>query len=69
MRYNRALNNLIEKTLALTDRLEAMDHLIGEERLPVRVVCEAIGIELAPYYEKLVGLKEKDRLAMNALIA
>jgi hypothetical protein len=46
-----------------------MDHLIGEERLPVRVVCEAIGIELAPYYEKLVGLKEKDRLAMNALIA
>jgi hypothetical protein len=45
-----------------------MDHLIGEERLPVSVVYEAIGIELAPYYKKLAGLKEKDRLMMNALI-
>ncbi len=41
--------------------------MVGEERLPVRVAFEAIGLARATYYKKPVGLKEKDRSVMDAL--
>ena len=44
-----------------------MDYLVGEERLPVRVACEAIGLARATYYKKPAGLREKDRPVMDAL--
>ena len=44
-----------------------MNYLVGEERLPVRVACEAIGLACATYYKKPAGLKEKDRPVMDAL--
>jgi putative transposase len=44
-----------------------VDYLVGEERLPVRVACEAIGLARATYYKKPAGLREKDRPVMDAL--
>ena len=44
-----------------------MDYLVGEELLPVRVACKAIGLARATYYKKPVGLKEEDRPVMDAL--
>jgi hypothetical protein len=41
--------------------------LVGEERLPVRVACEAIGLARATYYKKLTGLNQKGQPVMNAL--
>ena len=42
-RDNQALKNLIKNALAPMGKREAVDYLVGEERLPVRVACEAIG--------------------------
>ena len=44
-----------------------MDYLVGEERLPVRVACEAIGLARATYYKKPVGLNQKDQPVIDAL--
>jgi putative transposase len=41
--------------------------LVGEERLPVRVACKAIGLAHANYYKKPAELKEKDQPEMDAL--
>jgi len=44
-----------------------VDYLVGEERLPVRVACEAIGLARATYYKKPVGLNQKDQPVIDAL--
>ena len=44
-----------------------MDYLVGEERLPVRVACEAIGLARAIYYKKPAGLREKNQPVMDVL--
>ncbi len=46
----------------------AVDYLVGEERLPVRVACEAIGLARATYYKKPAGLREKDQLVIDAWV-
>jgi hypothetical protein len=43
-RYNQALKNLIEKTLAPTGKREVVDCLAGEERIPIIVACSAVGL-------------------------
>ena len=44
-----------------------MDYLVGEERLPVRVACEAIGLARATYYKRPLQSKEKDQPVIDAL--
>jgi len=66
-RDNRALMNLIEKNLAQTGKRDAVDYLVGEERIPVRVACEAMGLARATYYKKPAGRSHKDESVMNAL--
>ena len=40
--------------------------MVGEERLPVRVACEAIGLARVTYYKKPAGLKEQDQPVIDA---
>ena len=51
---NLAPRNLIKKTLAPTDKRIAVDYLVGEEYLLIRVACDAI--ELARYLLQEIGL-------------
>jgi putative transposase len=44
-----------------------MDYLVGEERIPVHLALEAVGLASATYYKKTAGLKEKDQSVMEAL--
>lgn len=44
MRDNKCLGSLSKKAPAPTGKREAVDYLVGEERLPVRVACEAIDL-------------------------
>jgi hypothetical protein len=44
-----------------------MDYLVGEERLPVRVACEAVGPAHATSYKKPTGLNKNDLPLMDGL--
>ena len=44
-----------------------MDYLVGDERLPIRVACETIGLALATYYKIPAGLYEQDQSIIDAL--
>ena len=41
--------------------------MVGEERLPVRVACEVIGLAPVTYYKKQAKPREKDQPVMDAL--
>ena len=55
-RDNRAQELNLKKTLAPTAKRAAVDYLVGEERLPVRLAYEAIGLARASHYKKPAGL-------------
>ncbi len=44
-----------------------MKYLVGEEPLPIRVACEALGLARATYCKKPAGFNKQDRPVIYAL--